>query len=118
MNPELLSGGAGLGLSLIFSYVPGLKEAYAKLGSTAKSLIMAAMVIVAAIISAAWSCSSPDSKEALKACLADGGWRTYAQSILSALVANQSVHRITPKPKPKSKPRRKRAKIAVPKTDA
>lgn len=119
MNPELLSSMAGAILSLLASYVPGLNTAYDKLSPTAKRLVMALLVTVAAVISAAWSCSSPDTQEAIDVCMAGSGWRTYAQSIIAALVANQATHRISPgdaappprkrrRPSPSSPPRSKK----------
>ena len=108
MSPELLSGMAGGLLSLLASYVPGLKQAYARMDSTKKSLIMAILVILAGIGSAAWSCSAPESSETVAACLGVG-WRAYAQTILAALVANQAVHRITPEADPEPKPRKRRS---------
>lgn len=120
MNPELLSSMAGAILSLLVSYVPGLNTAYDKLNPTAKRLVMAALVAVAAIVSAAWSCSSPESKETIRACLAGASWRTYVQSVIAALVANQAMHRISPGDvvKPTPNVRRKRFKAAVKKEDA
>lgn len=93
VGPELLAGIAGGSLSLIMSYVPGLNNLYERLSPTAKQLVMAFLLLVAAFGSAAWICSTPGS--AFGTCLRGADWRNYVTALIAALVTNQATHRIT-----------------------
>lgn len=96
MPPELLSGLAGVVLSLAMTYVPGLSAAYGRLSSDGKRGVMALALVVAGFLAAILSCESPGSLEASQLCAGGFPWKAISQSILTALVANQGVHRLTP----------------------
>ena len=98
MTAELLSSLAGIILSLSMRYLPGLKGWYGGLSSTAKQLFMAVLLVVAAFVSAVWTCSDPaPSVSRLGSCLGGTDWREYVRALVAALVSNQATHQITPK---------------------
>ena len=91
-QPDPLSSIAGLVLSLCFSYIPGLSGAYARLGTTAKSLIMAVLLAVVALGSVLWTCRTAS---VMGSCVSET-WGGYFQAFISALVANVGAHHISP----------------------
>lgn len=92
MQPDPLSATAGLALSLLFSYVPGLSGAYAKLSEAAKMFVMAVLLAVVATASVLWACRGAS---VMVGCISIS-WETYLQAFISALVANQGAHRLSP----------------------
>lgn len=92
MQPDPLSATAGLILSLLFSYVPGLSGAYARLSETTKMLVMAVLLAIVAAGSVLWACRGAS---VMSGCVS-GSWETYLQAFISALVANQGAHRLSP----------------------
>ena len=94
---EILTGGAGVVLSLIFSYVPQVREWYEKLSGRDKRLVMlAALAFVAAGIYglACWGVAGRFGLEV--GCDRDGVV-TLVQAFFSALIANQATYLISPK---------------------
>jgi hypothetical protein len=111
MDATFISTAAAAILSLLFSYLPGLSEWYARLGSgpggedggTRKRLLMLALLVLVAggafgLTCAGWGdllgaagaglrCDRPGLVELLRA-------------LFFALMANQSVYKISPKKKP------------------
>lgn len=99
-GPNELALVAGTILSLAISYIPGVNTAYEGLSPTSRRLVMALLLVVAAVGSAFWACSAPEN-QSLRACFGGVEWRTYVTTLISALVANQATHRITPQPEGK-----------------
>lgn len=95
MTPEIISATAGVLLSLAFSYIPGLNTAYDKLSTTSKKLVMAGLLAIAAVGTAAWTCSSNES-DSFGMCLSGFDWRSVVTAFVLALMANQATHRISP----------------------
>lgn len=93
MPPEALSAVAGTILSLVMTYIPGLNVIYARQTAGVKQTIMGVLIIVAASVSAYWACQDPSSP-----CVNGVDWRTWIQSVIAALVANQGTDRISPEP--------------------
>lgn len=93
-----LSATAGLVLSLIMNYVPGLNAWFDKMSANGQRLSMAALLALTAIGTAIWTCTSPDAG-GLSACVGDTNWRAVIQSLIAALVVNQGADRISPKPR-------------------
>lgn len=89
---------AGAILSLLMNYIPGLKTMFDKLTSDQQRLVMAGLLAVAAVGTAIWSCTDP-ANGGLSVCLGDTNWRGVVQAFVFALIANQSVDRISPKPR-------------------
>jgi len=92
MPVDPLSATAGLVLSLAFSYIPGLSGAYARLSETTKMLVMAVLLAIVAAGSVLWACRSAS---VLTGCVGES-WGGYLQAFISALVANQGAHRLSP----------------------
>lgn len=92
MDPNFLSGLAGVGLSLLFSYVPGLNTRFGSLSAVQKRLVMAGLLLVVAAGALLWSCKIGGA-----VCL-QANWITYLTALGTALVANQSTYSISPLP--------------------
>ena len=99
MSPETLSTLAAILLSLVFSYVPGLSEWYTALDGTRKRLFMLAGLVLVSIASVGLACSGLATDLGLPLACTKSGIITLANSLVLALVANQSTYLITPKPK-------------------
>lgn len=97
MTPEILAGIAGAILSLAFSYIPKLNVWFAALSDETKRLIMAGVLALVAVGVYVGQCFLG---------LWDYGFTCDKAGIfqlvgiyIAAIVANQGVHRITPKTK-------------------
>ena len=92
MNAELLAGIAGIVLTLLFSYLPGLRNWYDPLSETKKKLIMLGALFVSALGVFGLACIG---RYDIVVCSVDGAWEMGRYFIL-ALVANQSVYKLSP----------------------
>jgi hypothetical protein len=90
LSPDYLAALAGILLSLVFSYTPGLKDKYDALPPTTKRLIMLAALLVAAVGVLAYQCRADG------ACYA-AGWETALTAFIAAAVANQATFALSPK---------------------
>lgn len=91
LSVEFLSGGAGVVLSLIFEYVPGVHERFNKLDDGKKRGIMGLIVVLVSAVIFGLSCvNSPWN---LVECN-DGGMWELIQVVGFALISNQTAHRI------------------------
>lgn len=98
MTQELLAGIAGVILSLLFSYFPGLSKWFDALAGEKKRLIMLAMLAVVAGAIYALDCGGILGKfvpELAGMCSAEDGWVIVVKSFIFAMIANQSVYQIT-----------------------
>lgn len=98
MTPEALSATAGIILSALMTYIPGLNTWYASLNPTAKRLAMVGCLLLAAVGMAAWTCKSPQEGMTFGMCLSGFDWGAVVTAFVLALVGNQSADRILPKP--------------------
>lgn len=96
MSPEVLSAVAGALLSVLMNYIPGLSAAFDRMSADRQRLVMALMLLLAAIGTAVWTCTSPEAG-GLSICLGATNWRAVIQSFVFALMANQAADRISPK---------------------
>lgn len=92
MTSEQLGALAGLILSLVFSYVPGLSDKFAVLDSTQKRLIMAALLLAVALGAFGLSCASVIDAIACT----QAGALNLVMTFIAALVANQAAFSISP----------------------
>lgn len=97
MTPQSISTIASVILSLAFSYIPNLSDWYAKLDSIHKRLIMLGLLILTAIGSFGLACTSQGKAFGLQLTCDQPGAITLLQSLILALMANQSTYLITPK---------------------
>jgi hypothetical protein len=91
MTGELLSGIAGVVLSLIFSYVPGIKDWFETLEPSIKQAVMGGLLVVVALAAFGLSCAGLDIGIV---CSGAGAWE-LARLLLAALVANSSTYTAT-----------------------
>lgn len=90
-TPELLSALAGIVLSLLFSYVPGLKDWFEKQEPDYKRLIMLGVLGVTAGGIYAASCYE------LWEVVACGDWKSLVEIFVVAAIANQSAYALSPR---------------------
>ena len=96
MTSEQLAVAAGIVLSLLFSYVPGLNDWYQALDATKKRLIMLGALLVVAGAAFGLSCW-PAFPEPVVTCDQAGAYGLL-KALFASLVANQTTYLITPKP--------------------
>lgn len=97
MTAEQLGAFAGLVLSLLFSYVPGLSDRFAALDVTVKRLVMAALLLIVAGGALGLSCAQIVNAVECS----QNGLVQLVNVFIAALVANQAAYAISPQ---KSKP--------------
>ena len=100
MTAEVLSAIAGIVLSLLFSYVPGLSTKFAGLSKEAKSLIMLGILAVVAGVVYGLSCTSWGAAWNISITCDQAGAQKLIGAFIAALVANQATYLISP-PTPK-----------------
>ena len=92
MTEQSIASIAGIIVSLVFSYVPGLKEKYAALSATYKALIMLASLLLACGVLFGASCLGYN--DALTCNVA--GAKTLLPLFIAAAIANQTTYLLTP----------------------
>jgi len=92
MSSELLAGIAGIVLSLLFSYFPGLSGWYDYLLPNAKRFVMLGALLLAALGVFGLACLG---KYNLVSCDVIGAWGLLEYFVF-ALIANQSVYLLSP----------------------
>jgi putative flippase GtrA len=98
MSPELLSSIAGIVLSLVFSYVPGLNVRFATLRQEIKRLVMAGLLLLTSVIVFGLGCTSWGAAWGIAVTCDQAGVQTLIASFVAALIANQAAYSITPLP--------------------
>jgi Ca2+/Na+ antiporter len=93
MTDVALSAIAGVVLSLVFSYVPGVSSAFDKLETTQKRLTMALLLAIVASGALFLSCANVISEVACT----QAGVIGLVNAYIAALVANQAAYTISPK---------------------
>jgi hypothetical protein len=93
LTPAILAALAGAFLSLLFSYIPGLNTWYAGKGEEVKKLIMALLLLILAGSIFGLQCAG--ILEAGLTCDQQGAVQ-LAWIFLAAIMANQSVFKLTP----------------------
>ena len=96
MTAEYLAGIAGVVLSLVFSYVPGLNTWFSGLDGTIKRLAMLVLLVVVALGSFGLACSGWGADFGLKLTCDRTGLIGLLQALGLAVIANQSAYAITP----------------------
>lgn len=93
MTAEQLSAYAGVILSLLFSYVPGLSNWYDPLEPTRKRLIMLALLAVTVLSVYGLSCGNIYN---IVTCDKTGAL-TLVNAFIMAMVANQATYKLSPR---------------------
>lgn len=89
MDSNQLSALAGVLLSLVMSYFPGLREWFAAKDSATKSLVMLGLLALVAVGSLLYKCNL--GVECITA-----NWQGYATALFAAAVANQTTYALSP----------------------
>lgn len=94
---ELFPYIAGIVLSLVFSYLPGLNKWYDALESNIKRLIMLGLIFVVAAAYFGLSCTSWAPDLGITVPCTTEGLKLVVLAFFQILVANQAVYKLTPK---------------------
>jgi len=92
MSSQLLAGIAGIVLSLLFEYLPGLHDWYNALVDTKQKLVMLAALLLSAAGVFALACLG---RYDLVTCDVAGVWMLLEYFVL-AVIANQATYLISP----------------------
>ncbi len=98
MDASQLSVVVGIGLSLGFSYIPGLKGWFDALESQKKQMVMGASLVVGAGVVFGLACANLGAGMGISVACTKEGAIGFGQVLVQALIANQSVYLITKKP--------------------
>ena len=101
---DVISGLAGILLSLVFSYVPGARDWFGKLDGIHKRLVMLGILAAAALLLAGLACwegatIGHGDAVPLRGCNQEG-LTILIRTFLTAVVVNQAAYAISPKAKP------------------
>jgi len=94
MNAEQLAAIAGVVLSLLFSYLPGLSDAFDKLQPNQKRLTIAVLLLAVAGVVLGLACSHIYDMNGVTC--DKPGLMGLINAFIAALIANQSAYLITP----------------------
>jgi len=100
MSAEMLAGIAGAILSLLFSYVPNLQEAYGTLDGKWKRFWMLVALLVVTVGVFLLSCTRVAGDLGLDGTCDQAGAVALVKIFVAALIANQSAFLISPQVKP------------------
>jgi hypothetical protein len=99
MSAEELSAAAGIILSLLFNYIPKIREKYDLLDETGKRLVMLAVLIVVTITVFTLACLKLLEDFGLTITCDRAGAIELLRVLIVAIIANQSVYAISPQPR-------------------
>jgi hypothetical protein len=96
MTVETLSAIVAIGMSLAFSYIPGLGPWYAPLPSEKKQLIMLGALFVVSLGVVGLACTGLAADFGLNITCDRAGVLAVVRAFIAALVANQAAYKLTP----------------------
>lgn len=96
ITADFISSVAGILLSLVFSYIPGLNTAFAKLDTGKQRLIMLASLVVVSLALVGISCAGFAKDLGIALTCDRSGFVLVAQAFVFSLIANQAAYSITP----------------------
>lgn len=99
MTATLLSGVAGVILSLLFSYVPGLNTKFAAQSEEQKKLWMLGLLVLVALATFGLSCTKYGAMIGIPFQCTDAGAIEIIKILAAAVIANQATFSITPQTK-------------------
>jgi len=100
MTSQALAAAAGILLSLLFSYIPGLNTKFAALAKETKQLIMLGLLLVVAVCAFGLACAGvlTDLFGIMITC-DKAGAIGLVQAFVLAAIANQATYTLTPQTK-------------------
>lgn len=97
MTPEVLASAAGILLSLIFTYIPGLNRKFAAWDPSYQRLVMIGALAVIAGGAFGLSCAKLFAGTIPVVCT-DKGAQDLVITFVLSVIANQATYSISPKP--------------------
>jgi len=97
MTANVISLSAGVILSLLFSYVPGVNSWFGKFDGTRKRLIMLLLLVIAAAGGFGISCLGWAESFSISVTCDTAGAVGLFQQLMIAIIGNQSIYSISPK---------------------
>lgn len=97
MTAEVLSGAAGVVLSLALSYFPGLKQKWEQIAGDYKRLVMLALSALVALASYGLACSALSAELGIPVTCDQAGAVGLFRAFLAAAIANQAAYSLTPR---------------------
>jgi len=94
---ELFPYIAGVVLSLVFSYFPGLSKWYDGLASNVKRLVMLGLILVVAGAYFGLSCTSWAADLGIDLACTEDGFKAVVLAFVQILIANQATYLASPK---------------------
>ena len=98
MSAEELSAAAGIILSLLFNYVPRIRERYDLLDETGKRLVMLALLILVTGVVFGLTCFNLLADIGLAVTCDRTGGIALLRALVIAIIANQGTYAISPRP--------------------
>ena len=95
MTATELSTYAAILLSLVCSYVPGIKDAFDLLSATYKRLVMLCLLVIVTMSIVALACWKVSAGEVPVTCDAAGA-AALVKALIAAIIANQATYLISP----------------------
>lgn len=96
MSTENLAMVAAIILTLVFSYVPGLNTAFAKLAPEIKRLIMLGLLVLVAAGALGIACAGAGNVFGVTVTCDETGIYALVKALVAAVIANQGVYAISP----------------------
>ncbi|MGY5875143.1 MAG: hypothetical protein RTU30_05315 [Candidatus Thorarchaeota archaeon] len=97
MTAETLAMVAGLILTLVFSYIPGLNTKFAALSAEVKRLIMLGLLVLVAAVSLGIACAGAGEVFGVAIVCDETGIYALIKVLVAAIVVNQGTFMISPR---------------------
>lgn len=94
---DAISGLAGVVLSLVFSYVPGARDWFAKLNGDQKRLVMLGACLVVPVVMALLACTGFAADFGLTVTCDRAGIVELVKAFVVAAITNQTAYQLSPK---------------------
>jgi hypothetical protein len=99
MTAEILALVAGVIISLLFSYIPGLNVKFGVLASETKRVILLGLMLAVGIVAFLLSCTTFGGNFGIPVVCTQGGLSELIKAFVLAAIANQTTYQLTTEPK-------------------
>ena len=99
MTAEMIAGFAGVLLSLIFNYVPGLNTKFAGLAKETQQLVMLGLMVLVSAAALGLACANLAVDFGIAVECTQAGVISLLQALFFAVVGNQGAYKILPQTK-------------------